>query len=739
MALTPNDVLRISEPIEQMYSDCTSKLLINIAKHLKSGASGTMAYEAEKLAELGEFTKESMEIIAATNGTAPILVEWALNEGMEIELQEVEKVCQGAAAKGTIQSATSSWQASERVQGVLKNLVDQATDDCNIVNTVMLDSTRQRYLQAVQQVSGEEARILATYGAKDIAELESKLQLTQKVLNQETLSVAIGTEARTQAVRSAIDTLCKEGITGYIDAGGHKWSPEAYINMDIRTTVHNAAVQGQKARSADYDVQTFQISSHAGARPLCAPYQGKIYSWDGSSGVVEDLYGTKYTYVGIGETSYGQPAGIFGINCGHRPVTFVDGYSVPRFEPTQDEEENKKQYELSQKQRYLERQVRDEKTKALCYDAAGDKEAFKKSAQRIKEKTANYKAFCDANNLTQRPSNMQVYGYNKSMASKVNAVKVTPKKTAVTPSTKAIFASNGDPKLAAYLADAEKTVNGSPKVVKDIWDKYSGQLQEADYNIKKGAYYDPADGRVHFAGQTKAFEESSYQRKNTVFFHETGHNIDALASSDGRERFYSYEWQNDRFGKTIMKECEDTISGYYMKKNGYADAYEVVKGERSSWGGMDSFVKQGLRWNMPHGEYEALIKTLDDAGWDDKAVRPVVDKYLKKQVEAEYKSIIRSPSVIRDFCEDVKANYSIYEVTDASDIFQKYTVKYAGIDHPFGVGHSKDYFNRKAAVNTEAFAEMYSATVTQSDSLVGLKALLPKSYETFLEMAEGMA
>lgn len=421
MALTPNDILRISEPVEQMYMDCTSQLLINLSKHFKSNtALSTREYETQKLSELGELTNESIEIIAANTGRAPEEIKKAVTEGMGLEIQETEKVCQAAAAKGTIQSATTSWQASERVKAVVDNLVEQATEDSNIVNTVMLNSTRERYVQAVQYATQEEAKILATYGAMDVATLESKLQLTQGVLNQATLSTAIGAEARTQAVRRAVEMVVSQGITGYIDAGGHKWSPEAYINMDIRTTVHNAAVQGQKARSADYDVQTFQISSHAGARPLCAPYQGKIYSWDGSTGVVTDLYGVQYPYEGIGNTSYGQPAGIFGINCGHRPVTFVDGYSRPRFEPTQDEEENKKQYELSQKQRYLERQIRDEKTKALCYDAAGDKEAFDKAALRIKEKNTQYKEFCKANNLTQRPSNTQVYGYNKNISNKAN-------------------------------------------------------------------------------------------------------------------------------------------------------------------------------------------------------------------------------------------------------------------------------------------------------------------------------
>ena len=63
------------------------------------------------------------------------------------------------------------------------------------------------------------------------------------------------------------------------------------------------------------------------SRPLCAPYVGWICSWDGSSGIVHDLDGNAYQYVPITDTSYGEPAGIFGINCGHSPYTFVDGFS----------------------------------------------------------------------------------------------------------------------------------------------------------------------------------------------------------------------------------------------------------------------------------------------------------------------------------------------------------------------------------------------------------------------------
>ena len=193
----------------------------------------------------------------------------------------------------------------------------------------------------------------------------------------------------------------------------------------MRTTVHNTALQGQKARAEDYDVHTFQVSTKAAARPLCAPYQGKILSWRaGDRGTVHDLYGNAYEYTSIYDTSYGEPAGLFGINCGHFPNTFVDGYSIPRYKPLDEEGEkrNAEEYRISQEQRRLERDVRKAKTEALAYDAAGDKEAFEQTAVKVKQATKDYKAFCSSNELTERLDRVQVNGYNRSVSGKATWV-----------------------------------------------------------------------------------------------------------------------------------------------------------------------------------------------------------------------------------------------------------------------------------------------------------------------------
>ena len=406
--------------------DCTAQLIINIAQHFKTGRGlATQAWEALKLSEMGQLTNESIEIIAANTGQKADAVRAALQEGIKTSLADEETMLQNAADKGYVKTTAGTLETSQHVRDLVDAYVAQAEDDMNLVNTVMLQSTQNRYQMAIQQVvnAEEAAQIEALTGAKNAAELAKQMEKVQRTLNAATGSTLLGNESRQKALRGAIATLANQGITGFIDAGGHHWTPEAYINMDIRTTVGNVARQAQKTRAAEYGVDTFQVSRHAAARPLCAPYQGWICSWSGGGYTVEDLYGNQYQVHNINETSYGQPAGLFGINCGHNPLTFVPGYSVPRAQELtpEEEQENALQYAQSQQQRYLEREVRHAKTEALAYDAAGDKEGFVLASQKVKRTQADYAAFCKQTGRTPRADRLQVYGYNRSVSGKATA------------------------------------------------------------------------------------------------------------------------------------------------------------------------------------------------------------------------------------------------------------------------------------------------------------------------------
>jgi hypothetical protein len=117
---------------------------------------------------------------------------------------------------------------------------------------------------------------------------------------------------------------------------------------------------------------------------------------------VEDLDGNPVTVIAQSETSYGEAAGLFGVNCRHYPMTFIPGFSTLKGEP-QSPEENKKTYAESQEQRRLERQLREEKRDLDVMKAQGAPEdAIKAQRERVKAASQKVEDFCEETGRTRR-------------------------------------------------------------------------------------------------------------------------------------------------------------------------------------------------------------------------------------------------------------------------------------------------------------------------------------------------
>ena len=376
MAFDKNMALRLAEPVEDAYMACVDRLIINIARHLGTGkAFRTAAWETAKLAELGQLSAENAKIINEETRRVPEEIRAALDEVSKAALEGLEKAIADAIARGDLAQAPA-----DSVQAMLQELQQQALDAANLVNTVMLDSGQSAYVQAINNTVMWQEQALDR-------------QVAQAALNDAATSVTIGSETRRQALQKAISQLVDSGIYGFVDRAGRHWSPEAYMGMDIRTTVHNAAIQSIRNRQQDYNSQIFQVSSHPGARPLCYPYQGKYYSWDNTSGSFVDGDGVRHNYAPLSSTSYGQPAGLFGINCGHRPYPQIPGVSIPRDDDIQDKEANDRLYQQTQEQRALERSIRDAKRRQAAYKAAGLDDAAKDAGALIAQRQAAMRDF----------------------------------------------------------------------------------------------------------------------------------------------------------------------------------------------------------------------------------------------------------------------------------------------------------------------------------------------------------
>lgn len=124
---------------------------------------------------------------------------------------------------------------------------------------------------------------------------------------------------------------------------------------------------------------------------------------------VTDLDGNVIHVYAQSETTYGEPAGLFGINCKHYPSPFIPGVSVIRGEP-QNPEENAKAYAESQQQRGLERKIREEKRDLMMMKAQGaPDEMIKAQRAKIRKTDDDIDAFCAETGRARRQNREGVY------------------------------------------------------------------------------------------------------------------------------------------------------------------------------------------------------------------------------------------------------------------------------------------------------------------------------------------
>ena len=385
--VNPTAIDAMSSAMADVYASVTDRILINLAHHFQyiqdgRAPTGSFEYQARMLAEMGQVTKESSDIIQAMLGGADEALKTVLENAIVESLKDEEPKLQQAAKLGLIGKGSIPELTPNQMQA-FKSYYNQSADKLNLVNTVMLESTQAAYTGV-------------------ISDIVNRINNTQSILNASAGEVITGVSTWNKAMHDAVHRMVSNGLTGFIDHAGRRWSPEAYVAMDIRTTLFNTGRAAIWERQEQYGNDLYQVSSHNGARPLCYPWQGKVISRTDMARDVEDLDGNTVHVYAQSETTYGQAAGLFGINCKHYPMTFIPGFSTLKGEP-QSEKVNEKTYEESQQQRALERKLRFEKRELSVLKAQGaDQEAIKAQRNKVFEASADIDAFCDATGRARR-------------------------------------------------------------------------------------------------------------------------------------------------------------------------------------------------------------------------------------------------------------------------------------------------------------------------------------------------
>lgn len=393
----------LSAPLVRVLLDMEDDILREIAAQLSRGGdiSDTSKWRIRQLARAGRFDKRAAAIIAGYSEVEDGQAMDAVLTAAETEIGYLDNAVQAANAAG-LSEYFSDIPAEESALGAAKAFQRQAASDLNLVNTVMGYKAKSAYVNAVNAIYRDTAE--GRQGALDI-------------MGKGAAKAVSGQMSLQEATRKTIRELAQKGIPAFVDRRGREWSPEAYIMMDMRSTLGNTARAAQNARCDEYGINLIELSSHLGARPKCAIDQGKIYSRDGTSGVTTDGAGNKIHFTPFSQTSYGQPDGILGINCGHVQYPFAEGINFQRYFPY-PKEENNRRYMQFQQQRAMERGIRAAKRECMMLQEAGDSEGLQKASLRLRNQREKYSAYCKETGLRQHNDRTQVYGYDRSRSSK---------------------------------------------------------------------------------------------------------------------------------------------------------------------------------------------------------------------------------------------------------------------------------------------------------------------------------
>lgn len=365
----------VSFPITQLYMASENRLLAMIVKRLKS-ATGNFDIEKwniKKLSDLGGLNRQAYNEIAKTSKKAKKLLGEVLHE----------------VAKRSLEMDGVDATETQGVLQTIKALQAQAVSHLNLVNATMHASVIDRY-----------DNILAV--------LDNERNI---ILNDATIDLVTGQASFRDAVATAVKQLSDEGINAFTSKG-RSWSPEGYVSMDLRTTSAETARKVVEAQGRDYGLDVILVSSHAGARPKCAPYQGRCFSMSGRYGTIKDAKGNEYEFEPIQNTSYGEPDGLFGINCGHSFRYIEEGAFFNRertLDTKAEKERNERQYAQSQEQRSIEREIRSWKREAELQELSGSKQEAETASGRVRDLENQYRSFCEQTGRTPRWNRTQIY------------------------------------------------------------------------------------------------------------------------------------------------------------------------------------------------------------------------------------------------------------------------------------------------------------------------------------------
>lgn len=370
--LTEQDFLRIEKQANQLYANLELDIIEEIAKRIANvGYANTVVINDLKVAqEMGYLYEDIIKLVAEYNNATYEKVNQIFYAAGEKSLKFDDKIYKKAGLQPL------PLNQSESIKQIMNaTIIRTAGNLQNLCMTTANTSQTQFY----------------------------------NAINKAYMETSTGVKSYTQAIIDVIKDIGKQGAIIQYPSGARRCL-ESAVRTNVITAVNQNCGRLQETRANELGWDLMELTAHGGARPEHANWQGKIVSLSGQRG-----------YLSKKDIGYGTATGFKGINCRHDWYPYYKdsarSYTQKELNKWKNEkvEYNGKKismYEATQKQRYFERNIRQDKKNLKVQQAILTSNNKEIDIEQVQNEIRNIKAMQKEHN-TQLNDFLKQTGLNK--------------------------------------------------------------------------------------------------------------------------------------------------------------------------------------------------------------------------------------------------------------------------------------------------------------------------------------
>ncbi|SNR33003.1 phage minor capsid protein [Blastococcus mobilis] len=341
MPVSPDGGARFAKVLADLYGDAAQHLIALVADRLAAGITDP-GWAERKLSDVLRLRRDAQRFVTR------------LADQVDASLYELlaEAYSAGVLAAGGpgVTEAQAGIVATNR--GAVQAYAAELAGTVQTTHTRILRTAEDVYRRVIADVAGQ---------------------------------VVTGVQTRREAAARAVSRFAQQGVTGYVDAKGRNWSIDTYAEMATRTTAGQAHLQGGIDRYQQQGRYLVVISDAPEECSLCRPWERTVLSLTGREPTPGEVEGHRYG----GTLAQARAAGLFHPQCRHSMAGFIPGLTRPAGRPTAEPEGDA----LRQRQRALERAVRESKRRVAAAEPFGDTAQLARDRALLRKRQAALREF----------------------------------------------------------------------------------------------------------------------------------------------------------------------------------------------------------------------------------------------------------------------------------------------------------------------------------------------------------